>query len=118
LFCIVRFGLLPMNGPVAVFFETCAAAGAAVVLGLMTFGFFGRIASFIIGGIAGALCLYYFVGTLRDYQVLLASLTAYGVSAIVCTGITLLNKERFDFDLLAKRITSFNEPITPNKGVT
>ncbi|MNO02205.1 hypothetical protein D3C81_2225350 [compost metagenome] len=49
-----------------------------------------------------------FIGNLRDYIVLLASLTAYGASAIVCVALSLRNRERFDFSLLADRVTSFH----------
>jgi sodium/pantothenate symporter len=41
--------------------------------------------------------------------VLLSSLTAYGVSASVCVAISLRSNERFDFDLLAERVTSFHQ---------
>ncbi|MNJ77690.1 hypothetical protein D3C77_752520 [compost metagenome] len=50
-----------------------------------------------------------FVGTLREYIVLMGSLTAYGVSATVCASLSLRNKQRFDFSLLADRVTSFQE---------
>ena len=111
-FCIARFEVLPITGVVAVFFEVCAAVGAGVVIGLMTFGFFGRIAAFVCGGTTVVFCLFYFAGNLRDYQVLLASLTSYGVSALVCVGVSLLDKKHFDFKLLAQRVTAFNEPET------
>jgi Na+/proline symporter len=112
LFCVVRFGLLPMTGVIAGFFEVCAAIGGGVVIGLMAFGFFGRIPGLLLGSVACVICLFYFVGELRDYQVLLASLTAYGVSSVVCVAVSLLGNARFDFKLLDKRITSFNEPIS------
>ena len=49
--------------------------------------------------------LIFATGFLRDYMVLVASLTAYGASAVVCTAMTLLSKEeRFDFDLIKKRV--------------
>ncbi|WAI84878.1 MULTISPECIES: sodium:solute symporter family protein [Achromobacter] len=108
LFTIARFELLPMTGVIAVFFEICAAVGGGVVLGLMTFGFLGRTAAIVVGTIGVVVMLPAFIGNLRDYIVLLASLTAYGASAIVCVALSLRNRERFDFTLLADRVTSFN----------
>jgi Na+/proline symporter len=108
LFTIVRFELLPMTGVIAVFFEICAAVGGGVVLGLMTFGFFGRTAAIAVGTLGVIVMLPAFIGNLRDYIVLLASLTAYGASAIVCVALSLRNRERFDFSLLADRVTSFH----------
>lgn len=107
LFSVVRFELLPIEGAVAVFFEVCAAIGGAVVLGLMTFGFFGRKAALAVGALALAVLLPACVGNLRDYIVLLSSLTAYGVSTVVCVALSLRSTERFDFGLLAERVTSF-----------
>ena len=48
-------------------------------------------------------------GTLREYIVLLGSLTAYGASAIVCVAVTLCSDERFDFALLGERVVSFQQ---------
>ncbi|HEY9272331.1 sodium:solute symporter family protein [Achromobacter sp.] len=109
LFTIVRFELLPITGGLAVFFEICSAIGGGVVLGLMTFGFFGRTAALVVGAAGMLIMLPAFVGTLREYIVLMGSLTAYGVSATVCAGLSLLSKQRFDFSLLAERVTSFQE---------
>jgi Na+/proline symporter len=108
LFTIVRFELLPMTGVIAAGFEICAAVGGGVVLGLMTFGFFGRTAAIAVGTMGAIVMLPAFIGNLRDYVVLLASLTAYGASAIVCVALSLRNRERFDFTLLADRVTSFH----------
>jgi Na+/proline symporter len=108
LFTIVRFELLPMTGVIAVGFEVCAAVGGGVVLGLMTFGFFGRTAAIAVGTMGAIVMLPAFIGNLRDYIVLLASLTAYGASAIVCVALSLRNRDRFDFTLLADRVTSFH----------
>lgn len=110
MFTVVRFELIPIVGLTAGFFEVCAGIGAGVVLGLMTFGFFGRIPAFIVGTLAAVFCTYYFAGLLRDYGVLMASLTAYGVSTVVCVAVSLLDKKRFDFSLLAQRVTRFGAP--------
>ncbi|MGE8640366.1 MAG: sodium:proline symporter, partial [Achromobacter sp.] len=108
LFTIVRFELLPITGAIAVFFEICAAIGGGVVLGLMAFGFLGRTVAITVGTIAVAVMLPVFIGSLRDYIVLMASLTAYGASATVCVALSLRNRERFDFSVLADRVTSFH----------
>ncbi len=109
LFCIVRFELLPLQGVVGGFFEIIAGVGGGVVLGLMAFGFFGRTVGLVVGVIAGLICTYYFMGFLRDYTVLLGSLTAYGTSTIICVAVSLMGKEEFDFDLIGQRVTSFQE---------
>lgn len=109
LFTIVRFELLPLVGPVGVFFELIAAVGAGVVAGLMTFAFFPRQLAYVVAAVVIALCSYYFVGFLRDYIVLLGSLTSYGVSALVCVLMSYRSKERFDFSVLAERVTAFHE---------
>jgi len=54
------------------------------------------------------LAIYGF-GFLREYTVLLSSLTAYGVSAVVCVGLSLLGEERFDFDVIGERVTDFQK---------
>lgn len=108
LFTIVRFELLPITGAIAVFFEICAAIGGGVVLGLMAFGFLGRTLAITVGTIGVAVMLPVFIGSLRDYIVLMASLTAYGASATVCVALSLRNRERFDFSVLADRVTSFH----------
>jgi len=109
LFCIARFQLLEMTGATVLFFEVLASVGGAIVFGLMAFGFFGRTVGFVVGAIAGVAMLVYATGFLRDYMVLTASLTAYGASAIVCTAITLFNKERFDFELIKQRVGDYDK---------
>ena len=113
MFTVVRFELIPIVGLTASFFEVCAGVGAGVVLGLMTFGFFGRIPAFIVGTAVGVLSTYYFAGHLRDYGVLMASLTAYGVSSVICVAVSLLDNDRFDFTVLADRVTPFGAPDAP-----
>lgn len=108
MFAVVRFEWVAMTGVVGVFFELAASAGAGVVIGLMTFAFFSRTVAIFMGVLTVLVMAPFAVGFLRDYAVLLASLTAYGVSGIVCVLMSFRNKERFDFDLLAKRVTSFH----------
>jgi Na+/proline symporter len=107
-FLVARFEVLPLNGGVAFVFEVAAAAGAAVVLGLMAFGFLGQRIGVGVGIVAGFVALPVFVGFLGDYPVLLASLTAYGVSATVCIAMSYRNNDLFDFDLIRQRVTAFD----------
>lgn len=107
LFVIARFNLVPMTGVVAGFFEVVAAIGGAVVIGLMAFGFLGRHIGLAIGVLAALVLIPLMLDFMRDYEVLLASLTAYGASTVVCVVVSLLGNERFDFDLIAERVVAF-----------
>lgn len=118
-FCLVRFDLLPMTGVLAIGVELLASIGAGVVGGLMVFGFLGKrlgVAAFFIAAMVVA---WIGVGTLREYTVLLSSLTAYGVSTLVCIVISLASNERFDFDLIQERVVEYNKPAADElKGET
>lgn len=116
MFCVARFELLPMVGAVAVSFELLASVGGGVVLGLMTFGFFGRNAGMIVGVIAAAVMAWFCIGFLRDYTVLTASLTAYGVSTIVCVTISLMSNQRFDFARIPHLVGNYD--AADKKGPT
>lgn len=109
LFCIARFELLAMAGFTVLMFEVLASVGGAVVIGLMVFGFFGRVAGLTAGLLILVPMLIFATGFLRDYTTLMASLTAYGASALVCTALSLLSKERFDFDLIKRRVSDYDE---------
>ncbi len=116
-FCIARFELIPITGITALFFEVMASVGAAVVIGLMVFGFLGRKVGFGAALLTLILMLIFATGFLRDYMVLVASLTAYGVSTIVCTIVSLMGNERFDFDLIKQRVGDYDkkakvQPVT------
>lgn len=108
MFCIVRFSLLPMTGAIALMFELLASVGGAVVIGLMAFGFFGRRAAFVIATVVVVVMSYYSVGELREYIVLMSSLTAYGVSTLVCIALSLTSQHRFDFALIQKRVRDYD----------
>ena len=108
MFCLVRFSLVPMSGVTAVLFEVLASIGGGVVIGLMAFGFFGRTAGLITGVMVAFVLGYYSLGALRDYTVLMASLTAYGVSTLVCVGISLASNERFDFAKIKQRVQDYD----------
>lgn len=112
LFIIARFDFawLPLTGLTAYFFEMLATVGGGVVIGLMSFGFLGRKVGVIAGLLTAVGLLPFTLGFLRDYHVLLSSLTAYGASAIICTGLTLLNKTKpFDFDVIDQRVVEFSD---------
>lgn len=110
IFCLVRFELLAMTGALAIGVELLAAVGAGVVGGLMTFGFFGKRMGVMAFFLATAGVAWIGVGNLREFTVLLSSLTAYGVSTLVCIGVSLMSSERFDFDLIQQRVTDYNLP--------
>ena len=92
---------------VGTFFELCASVGGGVVIGLMVFAFFNKYLAIAAGILVAFGSMPFTIGFLRDYAVLLSSLTAYGVSAIICTAMSLRSKERFNFATLAERVTSF-----------
>ncbi|WP_223145337.1 sodium:solute symporter family protein [Psychrobacter sp. ANT_H56B] len=114
LFCIARFELIPIIDVTALFFEVLASVGAAVVIGLMVFGFLGRKMAVAAAALTLILMLIFATGFLRQYMVLLASLTAYGASTIVCVIISLMSNEHFDFDLIKQRVGDYdNKPNIP-----
>jgi len=113
-FCIARFELIPITGITALFFEIMASVGGAVVIGLMVFGFLGRKIGLLAAAIALLFMLIFATGFLRQYIVLVASLTAYGVSTIVCIVISLMGNERFDFDLIKERVGSYDKKSKGN----
>lgn len=115
LFAVARFELLPLEGIVAIFFELFASVGMGVVLGLMTFAFFNRKIAIFVAVAAVIIAVPNAVGFLREYPVLLSSLTSYGISAVVCIAMSWNNSERFDFALLAERVTSFQKALIPTK---
>ncbi len=109
MFCVARFEWVEMTGAVAVLFELLASIGGGVVIGLMAFGFFGRHAGFVAGIIAGLALMYFATGFLREYTVLLSSLLAYGVSTLVCVVVSLLDNQKFDFELIKKRVGNYDD---------
>lgn len=109
-FLIVRFEWLPIQGLIALGFELVATLGIGVVLGLMTFGFFGKKVGLVVGILASIGFMPWTTGFLREYGTLLSSLTAYGSSALVCTVLTLIySKERFDFKQINKMVIEFHQ---------
>src|SRR5690606_15379099 len=88
MFLVSRFELVPMQGLLGVLFELFASVGGGVVIGLMAFGFFGRRAGILLGVLATLVLAPFAIGFLRDHTVLLSSLTAYGVSMLVCVAVS------------------------------
>ena len=117
-FCIARFELIPITGITALFFEIMASVGGAVVIGLMVFGFLGRKMGLLAAAIALLFMLVFATGFLRQYMVLVASLTAYGVSTIVCVIVSLMGNERFDFDLIKERVGDYDKKSKGNAQPT
>ncbi|MQA81776.1 MAG: sodium:proline symporter [Streptosporangiales bacterium] len=123
LFPLARFELVPLRGPVGVFYELIAAIGGGVVLGLMAFGFLGRRVGIAIGSVAAVVFIPVFVGMLREHAVLLGSLSVYGISAVVCVAVTLTSWNDFDFALIGKRVRDFQtagevEPTVAQPKIT
>lgn len=117
MFALVRFELVPLDGALVVLFEILASVGAGVVVGLMAFGFLGKTPALVLGTLTMAVLLPFSIGFLRDYVVLLSSLTAYGVSALVCVAVSLRSQVRFDFKLLNERVVAFQHDNEPSAAV-
>ncbi|MDA9557662.1 sodium:solute symporter family protein [Vibrio sp.] len=109
IFILVRFDLIPAAGAGMVLVEAISAIGGGTVIGLMTFAFSGRKVATAVGILVSIACLYYFIGFLRDYAVLMSSLVSYGMSALICVAISYMNKERFDFSSIHEKIQHFDE---------
>lgn len=110
LFCAARFELVELAGPGGLFFELLASIGGGVIIGLMVFGFLGRTAGCVASALALIAMLVFATGFLRDYTVLLASLTAYGASTLVCVVMSLASRERFDFATISERVGDYDAP--------
>lgn len=109
MFILLRFEFLNLDGAMAYAYELLASVGGGIVIGLMAFGLIGRRAGLLLGTIAALVMMPFALGFLREYPVLLSSLVAYGVSAIVCVGVSMMNRESFNFDLIGKRVIAFHE---------
>lgn len=107
-FLPVRFEWITLTGGLAIASDVLATVGIGVVLGLMAFGFFGARVGIIVGAVATLLSAPFAIGFLHTYPVLSGSLVAYAASTIVCVALTLPNKKRFDFGLIAERTGDFD----------
>jgi Na+/proline symporter len=109
-FLVTRFQLIEFEGLFALLFEIIASVGGGVVIGLMTFGFFGLRAACVVGGTAFLIITPFALDGLRDYPVLLSSMTAYGASTLVCVICSLKSQTHFDFNRINSSVVSFNDP--------
>ena len=109
-FIPVRFELIPMTGFTAVVIELLAILGIGIVLGLMSFGFFGLRVALIVGTVATLVAAPFCFGFLRDYTTLSASLVAYSVSTLICYFMSFRSTMDFDFSVIAERAGDF-DPI-------
>ncbi len=112
-FIPVRFELIPMTGFTAVIIELLAILGIGIVLGLMSFGFFGLRVAIIVGTMATLVAAPFCFGFLRDYTTLSASLVAYSVSTLICYFMSFRSKMDFDFSVIAERAGDF-DPVEEN----
>ncbi|MDO6788287.1 sodium:solute symporter family protein [Cobetia marina] len=112
-FCMARFEWVPLEGISGLTFELLASIGGGVIIGLMVFGFLGRIAGLVAGVLAMLAMVVFATGELRDYTVLLASLTAYGTSTLVCVIMSLASRQpRFDFTTITDKVGHYDESLT------
>ena len=114
-FVPVRFEWVELTGGIAIVSDVLSTIGIGVVLGLMSFGFFGKRVAFIVGSVAIVAAAPFSIGFLHTYPVLSGSLIAYSVSTILCTAITLMSNERYNFALIAKRTGDF-DPVEEEAG--
>ena len=114
-FLSIRFELIPLQSFTALGFEIIATVGAGVVLGLMSFGFFGKNVALVVGISSIVILMPNTIDFLRHHLTLLSSLTAYGASAVVCTILSLLNKQpAFNFNKINEKVIEFHD--LPEQG--
>jgi Na+/proline symporter len=112
IFIPVRFEWFSMAGITGILFDILSVVGIGVVLGLMTFGFFGKKPALVVGIVATVAVAPFAVGFLHQYAVLSGSLIAYAVSTIICYLMSFRSKQRFDFELIKERTGDF-DPVDP-----
>lgn len=116
-FLPVRFGWVMMDGGVGWVIEALSVVGIGVVIGLMTFGFFGLRPAKIVAGVAMVASAPFVFGFLRDYATLSGSLVAYAVSTLVCAGMSFRSGNSFDFSTIKKKIGDFDDdPVVASAG--
>lgn len=108
-FLPVRFGLVPLGGGIGIVVDVLGVIGIGVVLGLMSFGFFGLKVAKIVGAVAIVVAAPFAIGALHEYATLSASLLAYAVSTLVCYFMSFRAKESFDFALIKQRTGDFDQ---------
>ncbi|WP_313135894.1 sodium:solute symporter family protein [Paracoccus jeotgali] len=105
----VRFGLIPLEGGIAVITDILSVIGVGVIAGLMIFGFLGVRAGVGAGVVAAAVVMPFGIGFLHQYPVLTASLLAYAISMILCVALSWRSEERFDFRRISRKTGSFDD---------
>lgn len=113
-FLPVRFEWISMSGLTGYVVDVVSIVGVGVVLGLMSFGFFGLKIARIIGIAAIVIVAPFAFGVLHEYAVLSGSLIAYSVSTVVCYLMSVRSKQEFDFSTIKDRVGDFDpvETIT------
>ncbi|WP_299301280.1 sodium:solute symporter family protein [uncultured Brachybacterium sp.] len=118
IFLPVRFQLIPITGAWALLVEMLAIIGVGVVLGIMSFGFFGKRVAVIVGVVSILAVLPFGFGFLRDYETLSGSLVAYSVSFLVCYLLSFRSKQDFDFSTINKVTGDFDdETLTADEDI-
>ncbi|MFI8412452.1 sodium:solute symporter family protein [Paeniglutamicibacter gangotriensis] len=108
IFIPVRFEWISMGGLTGYLVDILSIVGVGVVLGLMTFGFFGLKIARIIGTVAIVAVAPFAFGTLHEYEVLSGSLVAYSVSTVICYFMSVRSKQNFDFSTIKDRVGDFD----------
>ncbi|MBV1779561.1 sodium:solute symporter family protein [Paeniglutamicibacter sp. ABSL32-1] len=117
LFLPVRFEWISMSGATGYIVDIISIVGVGVVLGLMSFGFFGLKIARIIGIAAVVIVAPFAFGTLHEYAVLSGSLVAYSVSTVVCYLMSVRSKQDFDFSTIKDRVGDFDPVETVTSDV-
>ncbi|WP_241249882.1 sodium:proline symporter [Rhodococcus sp. X156] len=107
-FLPIRFSWVPVNGAVGLLTDVLSVVGIGVVLGLMAFGFFGLRVAQVVAVLSALVSAPFVLGFLHDYATLSASLAAYAVSTLVCFGMSVRQRTRFDFALIAEGTGDFD----------
>ncbi|MFC9853276.1 sodium:solute symporter family transporter [Streptomyces prasinus] len=108
-FLPVRFGWIPVDGAFSLVVDVLAVVGIGVVLGLMVFGFLGPGPAKTVGVLAVLVSAPFAIGSLHEYATLCGSLVAYSVSTVICWGMSVRNREGFDFAVIAQRTGDFDD---------
>src|SRR5690625_641014 len=102
-FIPVRFSLLPTDGVMGLGIEALSIIGVGVILGIMSFGFFGMRTAIIVGATATVVMIPLGFNFLADYEVLSGSLVGYSVSFLVCYLMSFRSTQNYDFSRIRKR---------------
>ena len=117
-FLPVRFTLIPITGAWALVVELLAIIGVGVVLGIMSFGFFGKRVAVIVGVVSILAVLPFGFGYLRDFETLSGSLVAYSVSFLVCYLLSFRSQQNFDFSTIGTVTGDFDdETLTADEDI-